>query len=78
MKRSSLLVGIAAALVLLASLFAPAPVSQTVQADEKNACKGLRRAYSACLTHNPDGSQCSHIQEQLVAHGCQESSSGGS
>jgi hypothetical protein len=74
MKRSTYMLVAAGLILVLASLFAPAPFSRTVQADKNNACPGLRNAYEACSAHNPNPSQCDHILEQLNAHGCRSSS----
>jgi hypothetical protein len=54
-------------------MFAPAPVSRTVLADQRGsgpspACDGLRNAYEACSSRG--NSDCSAIREQLFAHGC--------
>ena len=78
MKRTGYVCAAGLAFLVLMSMFAPTPLSRTVQADESAACQGLRNAYRACRTHNPDPSQCDHIREQLIEHGCLGSSSSGS
>ncbi|MDX6612803.1 MAG: hypothetical protein QOD75_1989 [Blastocatellia bacterium] len=75
-KRFPYLFGVLLTLLLLASMFAPAPGSRVVRADKENACKGLRNAYEACNSNNPDPSNCEHIRLQLIVHGCLGSSSG--
>ena len=70
MKRSGWFVAGVLALLVLLSLFAPAPVTRTVQADRRNACKGLQNAYDACRAGNPDPYACVAIREQLQAHAC--------
>jgi hypothetical protein len=74
MKKSSLLLGGAIAVIVLVSMFAPAPFTKTVQADKSEACKGLENAAANCKTAN----SCAVLAEQLVAHNCQPSSSSGS
>jgi hypothetical protein len=76
MRRSTVLLAIVLAVLVLASLFAPAPFTRTVQAEKSNACPGLTNAYNSCRAGNPDPSQCNHILEQIVAHGCYYGSSG--
>jgi hypothetical protein len=78
MKKSTYMLAAAGLMLVLASLFAPAPLSRTVQADQRNACPGLRNAYEACSSHNPNPAQCDAILEQLNAHGCRSSSHSGS
>lgn len=75
-KRIPYVFGFLLVALLAASMFAPAPGSRVVQADKENACKGLRNAYEACLSHNPDPTHCEHIRLQLIAHGCPIGSSG--
>jgi hypothetical protein len=87
MTKSGYILGLFVALIVLASMFAPAPVSRTVQAQrwsgsgsgsgQSPACEGLRTAYDAC-TSNGGGGMCGHIAEQLQAHGCGAPSGGGS
>jgi hypothetical protein len=74
MKKSSLLLGLGIGVVVLLSMFAPAPFTKTVQAEKSAACKGLELAASNCKTLN----SCNAIAEQLVAHNCRPSSSSGS
>lgn len=78
MKKSRLILGAVIVAAAIASMFAPAPLTRTVQAEKDNACPGLQNAYQACTSHNPDPSQCQHIYEQLAAHGCLRSSGSGS
>ena len=78
MKKSHLIWGAVAVAAVIASMFAPAPVTRTVDAQSSNACPGLMRAYQACRANNPDPSQCQHIREQIFAHGCAASSGSGS
>lgn len=79
MKRSSLIIAAALLALVGLSLFAPTPATREVEASQRsNACQGLRRAYEACLVNNPTGAGCGHIREQLSAHQCLGSSSGGS
>jgi len=87
MTKSGYLLGLFVALIVLASMFAPAPVSRTLQAQrwsgsgsgsgESPACRGLRNAYDACRS-NDGAATCDAIREQLFAHNCSGSSSGGS
>lgn len=82
MSRTAFLSGLFIGLLVLASMFAPAPVSKTVLAEQGRgngpgpspACEGLRNALEACQSHG--NADCSAIAEQLFAHGCQASSSG--
>jgi hypothetical protein len=76
--RSKVFLGVVLAVVVLASLFAPAPVTRTVQADQSNACRGLNNAFHVCLANNPNTATCSHIWEQVLAHGCYYGSGSGS
>jgi hypothetical protein len=76
-KRSTFAVVALFALLILASMFAPAPVTRDVEASKRDACPGLRTAYSACSKTDPDGSRCVAVREQLIAHSCLGSSSGG-
>ena len=76
MKKSTWIFGAVIAAAVLASLFAPAPITRTVAAQKDNACPGLATAYAACVAGNPDPSQCQHIREQQFLHGCLASSSG--
>ena len=78
MKRSTFVVIAVFALVLLASMFAPAPVTRTVEASKQNACPGLRNAYENCSKNDPSGNRCVAVREQLIAHGCYGSSTSGS
>lgn len=70
MKRSGWFVAVVLAVLALLSMFAPAPVTRTVQADQRNACKGLQTAYDACRAGNPDPYACQPLREQLQAHAC--------
>lgn len=86
MSRTALISGLFVALLVLVSLFAPAPVSRTVLAEQGRgngsgpspACQGLQVAYEACRSNDGDHDGCAHIREQLVAHGCFLGSSSGS
>lgn len=79
MKRSSFVVAAVFALLVLASIFAPAPATRTVEANNKrNACPGLQNAYENCSKNDPSGDRCTAVREQLTAHGCYSSSGGGS
>ena len=78
MRRKTIFFGLLLLVAVLASMFAPAPFSRTVQADERNACPGLANAYAACRANNPNPYACDHIREQLFAHGCVGSSGSGS
>jgi hypothetical protein len=77
MRRRTILFAIFLALLLAASMFAPAPFGRTVQADDSNACAGLANAYHACAAHNPDYYKCFHIVEQMQQHGCFSGSGSG-
>jgi hypothetical protein len=78
-KRSSFIVAAVFALLVLASIFAPAPSTRTVEAkDKSNACKGLQNAYQNCSKNDLSGDRCTAVREQLIAHGCYGSSSSGS
>lgn len=79
MTRSRLLLSAFILAIVAISFLAPAPVTRSVEADQSQACPGLSRAYDACTAKNgPDATGCSHIREQLFAHGCYIGSSGGS
>ena len=70
MRRRTLMLGIVMVLLLLLSLFAPPPISRTVQADQSSACRGLSTAFQVCLANNPNRSNCQRIFEQFLALGC--------
>jgi hypothetical protein len=70
MKKSSLLLGLGIGVIVLLSMFAPAPFTKTVQAEKSAACKGLENAFDNCKTAN----SCAVLAEQLVAHNCRPSS----
>ena len=65
------------ALVVALSMFAPTPVTSTVEA-QGPSCNGLRNAYDKCQSNPGNGNSCSAIREQLIAHGCYFGSSGSS
>lgn len=70
MTRSRLLTLAFILAVVAVSFLAPAPVTRDVEATQWNACPGLQRAYQACLQNDGSGNGCSHIRQQLFAHGC--------
>lgn len=65
------------ALIVAISMFAPTPVTSTVEA-QGPSCNGLQNAYAKCRSNDGNGNTCSAIREQLIAHGCYFGSSGGS
>lgn len=65
------------ALIVAMSMFAPTPVTSTVEA-QGPSCKGLQTAYANCRTNPGNGNTCSAIREQLIAHGCNFGSHSGS
>lgn len=77
MTRSRLLTVAFILAVVGVSFLAPAPVTRDVEANQRQACPGLQRAYQACSQNDGSGNGCSHIREQLIAHGCYFGSSGG-
>jgi hypothetical protein len=76
MKRSVYVTGFGLLALTVASLFAPTPLTRTVQAQRGNShqCEGLRIAYEACSASAADPSHCDHIAEQ-IAENCRNSSS---
>jgi len=77
MTRSRLLTIAFILAIVGVSFLAPAPVTRDVEANQSQACPGLQRAYQACRTNDGSGNGCSHIREQLFAHGCYSGSGSG-
>ena len=87
MSRTVLVSSVFVGLIVLASMFAPAPAVRAQQpsgslsgsgsgSGQHPACRGLQNAYDACLRNPGSDNGCGHIREQLFAHGCFVGSSG--